>query len=84
MRVTDKKYLEQYSRLIGDQISGLIKDFDFSERKGTSDYLTKASAVYSSNIEGNSIDLNSYMNYELSKEKFKPGKESRHTETSSA
>ncbi len=37
--------------------------------------MTKSSAVYSSNIEGNSIDLNSYMNYEINKDKFKIGKE---------
>nr|MDA3911089.1 Fic family protein [Bacteroidales bacterium] len=46
-----------------------------SENTGGFDFLTKASAVYSSNIEGNSIDLNSYMNYELNKDKFKVGKE---------
>jgi Fic family protein len=75
MKVTDKKYFNQYSKSIGNQISNMIKKFDFSENKGGFDYLTKASAVYSSNIEGNSIDLNSFMNYELSKEKFKIGKE---------
>ncbi|MBN2485223.1 MAG: Fic family protein [Bacteroidales bacterium] len=75
MKVTERKYLEQYSKLIGNQILDLIKKFDFSDSKGGFEYLTKASAVYSSNIEGNSIDLNSYMNYELSKEKFKVGKE---------
>jgi Fic family protein len=53
----------------------LIKDFDFSENRGGFEYLTKSSAVYSSNIEGNSIDLNSYMNYEMNKDKFKVGKE---------
>ena len=75
MKVTERKYIAQYTDLIGDQISTLIDRFDFSENKGGFDYLTKASAVYSSNIEGNSIDLNSYMNYELSKKKFKAGKE---------
>jgi Fic family protein len=75
MKVTDKKYLPEYAALIGNQISNLIQNFDFLENKGGFDYLTKASAVFSSNIEGNSIDLNSYMNYELSKEKFKAGKE---------
>jgi Fic family protein len=75
MKVTDKKYLPEYAALIGNQISSLIQNFDFLENKGGFDYLTKASAVFSSNIEGNSIDLNSYMNYELSKEKFKAGKE---------
>jgi len=75
MKVTERKYLNQYSESIGNQISDMIMKFDFSESKGGFDYLTKASAVYSSNIEGNSIDLNSFMNYELSKEKFKVGKE---------
>lgn len=75
MNVTDKKYLDTYIQSIGADVPNLIKNFDFSENKGGFDYLTKASAVYSSNIEGNSIDLNSYMNYELSKEKFKVGKE---------
>ena len=75
MEVTDRRYLEHYLQSIGEQASTLIKNFDFSEDKGEFDYLTKASAVYSSNIEGNSVDLNSYMNYELNKEKFKIGKE---------
>ena len=75
MVITDRKYLQQYSERIGNEISTLIRGFDFSESKGDFDYLTKASAVYSSNIEGNSIDLNSFMNYELSKEKFTVGKE---------
>jgi len=75
MDIVDKKYLIQYSKVIGNQVSDLIKNFDFSDKKGGFDYLTKASAVYSSNIEGNSVDLNSFMNYELSKVKFNVGKE---------
>ena len=75
MRITEIKYLDTYKDLIGNEISKLIKDFDFSENRGGFEYLTKSSAVYSSNIEGNSIDLNSYMNYEMNKDKFKVGKE---------
>lgn len=75
MKITARKYFKEYSRRIGNKIPDLIKDFYFSKNKNTFDYLTKASAVYSSNIEGNSIDLNSFMNYELSKDKFKSGKE---------
>lgn len=75
MRITEKKYLGAYTKAIGYEITDLIRDFDFSENRGTFDYLTKSSAVYSSNIEGNSIDLNSFMNYELNKDKFKVGKE---------
>lgn len=75
MKIAERKYFKEYSDKIGKQIPILIKSFDFSENKNNFDYLTKSSAVYSSNIEGNSVDLNSYMNYELSKEKFKRGKE---------
>ena len=75
MKVYERKYLSEYLNIIGNEISQLIENFDFSDDNGGFEYLTKASAVYSSNIEGNSIDLNSFMNYELSKEKFKPGKE---------
>lgn len=75
MRIIERKYLATYIQTIGNEIPRLIKDFDFSENKNNFDYLTKSSAIYSSNIEGNSIDLNSYMNYELNKDKFKIGKE---------
>jgi Fic family protein len=75
MNITERKYFDTYLKSIGNEISTLIQSYDFSEDKGGFDYLTKSSAVYSSNIEGNSIDLNSYMNYELNKEKFKVGKE---------
>lgn len=75
MNAISLKYFTDYQKFIGSDIPELVEYFDFSDHKGTFDYLTKASAVYSSNIEGNSVDLNSFMNYELSKEKFKTGKE---------
>jgi len=75
MRVIDKKYYEEYIDQIGKEIPNLINQYDFTNKSGDFSYLTKASAVYSSNIEGNTIDLNSFMNYELSKSKFKPTKE---------
>lgn len=75
MRITERKYFDTYFKSIGHEIPKLITDFDFSEKRGGFEYLTKTSAIYSSNIEGNSIDLNSFMNYELNKEKFKAGKE---------
>ena len=75
MRITERKYFDTYIQIIGHEIPSLIQNFDFSENKRSFEYLTKSSAVYSSNIEGNSIDLNSYMNYELNKDKFKAGKE---------
>lgn len=80
MNITERTYFESYSTLIGNQVAFLITAFDFSEKSGGFDYLTKASAVYSSNIEGNSVDLNSYMNYELTQKKGKPGKEIKEIE----
>lgn len=75
MRITDKKYFEVYLSQIGNDVLKLIKQYDFSNKSGDFSCLTKASAVYSANIEGNTIDLNSYMNYELNKSKFKSTKE---------
>lgn len=75
MRIIDDKYFKQYDELIGYQIEKLIKTFDFTEKSSDLGYKTQASAVYSSNIEGNSIDLNSYMNHKLLHEKLKPVKE---------
>jgi Fic family protein len=80
MRVTEEKYFDEYYRLIGSQIDSLIDSYDFSEINGNLGYKTKASAVYSSNIEGNTIDLNSFMNYKLSKEKFRQEKEIKEIE----
>lgn len=75
MKIADRTYLTSYKNAVGKQIPDLIAGFNFSGSDSNFDYLTKASAVYSSNIEGNSIDLNSFMNYEMNKDKFKPGKE---------
>lgn len=75
MKIADRTYLNSYQNAVGKQIPDLIAGFNFSDSDSNFDYLTKASAVYSSNIEGNSIDLNSFMNYEMNKDKFKPGKE---------
>jgi len=80
MKVTDQKYFQEYFLKKGNQIDSLIMQFDFSECNGSFDYLTKASAVFSSNIEGNTIDLNSFMNYKLNKEKFNDNKEIKEIE----
>lgn len=75
MRIIDEKYFDRYNDLIGNQIENLCESFNYTEKVTDVGYQTQASAVYSSNIEGNSIDLNSFMNYKLSQEKFKPQKE---------
>jgi Fic family protein len=75
MRIIEDIFFNQYNENIGNQIEKLIDSFDFTERTSDLGYKTQASAVYSSNIEGNSIDLNSFMNYKLSQDKFKTHKE---------
>lgn len=75
MKIIDEKYFDRYNNLIGNQIETLCESFDFAEKSTDVGYKTQASAVYSSNIEGNSVDLNSFMNHKLSHEKFKPQKE---------
>ena len=75
MEVIDKSYFPEYVRLIGSDIKRLVDDFDFSEKDIDLGYSTQAAAVFSSNIEGNTVDLNSFMNYQLSREKFKESKE---------
>lgn len=75
MNILEKTYFKAYLEAVGSQIESLILKYDFSKNKSDFEFLTKSSAVFSSNIEGNTIDLNSFMNYELNKDKFKPGKE---------
>lgn len=75
MRVTDKKYFQQYQEAIGLDMDFLFNAINFSSSKIDISYRIKASAVYSSNIEGNTVDLNSFMNSIIAKESFKPRKE---------
>lgn len=75
MNPTTTKYFPEYQELIGKQIDKLIKNFDFTDQNTDLGYQTQASAVYSSNIEGNSIDLNSFMNYKLAAKDLNPQKE---------
>lgn len=79
-QITDKTYFDEYMSLIGKEIKSLVKNFDFNYKGLDLGYQTQASAVYSSNIEGNTIDLNSFMNFKLSNEKFKLGKEIKEIE----
>ena len=79
MIITDKRYFDQYKLTIGD-LNLLVQTFDFQQRDHDLNYQTQASAVYSSNIEGNTIDLNSFMNYRQFQTKAKPQKELREIE----
>lgn len=75
MRITTTKYLPAFKNQLGFDLQEVFETIDFSDKKVDLGYRIKASAVFSSNIEGNSIDLNSFMNSQLAKETFKNPKE---------
>lgn len=75
MRIIDDTYLNQYKEAFGGQVESWFTSHDFSDERIDLGYNTKASAVYSSNIEGNTIDVNSFMNSLLAGKHFKPHKE---------
>lgn len=67
-----EKYFREYQKKIGDDLrkkyNAMKKDLKFFDFE----YLVEASSVYSSNIEGNPMDLNSFMNTKELKAKRKP------------
>lgn len=75
MRISDTKYLSDYRREIEFDLQEVFDSIDFSEKSIDLDYRIKSSAVFSSNIEGNTVDLNSFMNSLIGKQKFKPQKQ---------
>ena len=75
MKLQDKTYFEPFNQVIGNKISTYVNAFDFSDSNSTLSYQTQASAVYSANMEGNSIDVNLYMNYKFLKAKPTPKKD---------
>jgi len=75
MRITETKYFTQFKTQIGFDLNEIFEASDFSDKKIDLGYQIAASAVYSSNIEGNSVDLNSFMNSQIAKEVFKAPKE---------
>ena len=75
MKILENTYLKEYKKAIDVDLPSLFDTIDFSNKKIDLSYRIKASAVFSSNIEGNTIDLNSYMNSTIGKQNFKPKKE---------
>lgn len=75
MRITTKVYFNDYQNQLGFDLESVFNSIDFNDKKVDLAYRIQASAVFSSNIEGNSIDLNSFMNIKLSNQLFKPKKE---------
>ena len=75
MKLLTEKYYLEYQKLVGQKFERLISVYQFPESIEDLGYRTQVSAVYSSNIEGNSIDLNSFMNHKLSPSQKKNTKE---------
>lgn len=66
MKLTERPCFVEYQRETRGELSTLVAGF--RSRDLDLGYNLKASSVYSSNIEGNSVDLNSYMNLKMRKE----------------
>lgn len=75
MEITNTAYFPEYAEQVGDALKLAAHDLDFKNGQIDLGYSMQASAVYSANIEGNTIDLNSFMNYKLSQEIAHPTKE---------
>ena len=71
MDILEKKYFSQYRKKIDIDLLACFDSLKKNYPKVDLKYLTEASAVYSSNIEGNSMDLNSFMNTKAIKQKSK-------------
>jgi len=72
MNILEKKYFKQYQEKIKINLAVCFDSLEKDSLKINLEYLTEASAVYSSNIEGNSMDLNSFMNAKAFRQKAKP------------
>jgi len=65
MQILTDKFLQQYKN--NTDFSEYINNFKKSSKGTNFDYLNKSSSVFSSNIEWNSLDLNSFMNHKMNK-----------------
>ncbi|MCB0727242.1 MAG: Fic family protein [Ignavibacteriae bacterium] len=78
MEILSDKYLAKYRTLADKKISGKFKKLNLISKvesaENNFDFYLESSAVFSSAIEGNSIDLNTFMNSKQSKKKL-AGKE---------
>jgi len=66
MNLFERPCFEAYRKALGSELQSRVLGFQSQELD--LGYNLKASSVYSSNIEGNSINLNSYMNLKLRNE----------------
>lgn len=67
------RYLHEFSGLLQQYVQHL-EDQEFATKEGKFDlgFLLDSAAVYSSNIEGNTLDLNSFLNSRMSPRKHRP------------
>lgn len=72
-KVGDDSLFSEYKKEIGKRLKAVYKNYKFA--KINLSFLVDASSVYSSKIEGNSLDLNSFMNYRRGFSKIKISKE---------
>lgn len=74
MEILSDKYLAKYRTLAGKKISGKFKKLNLISKEEPAEnnfeYYLESSAVFSSAIEGNTIDLNSFMNSKQFKKKL--------------
>ncbi len=67
-----QKFFPKYKKTLNVNLAENYEKLPPKLKKFDLDYLIEASAVYSSNIEGNPMDLNSFMNSKMLKTKQKP------------
>ncbi len=72
MMITEKPCFDEYKQLIGNDLQRRVEKFESAQRGQDLGYQTMVAAVYSSNIDGNPVDLESFMNYKRLKAKAKP------------
>ena len=72
MQILTKKYYKEYRKKIGNDLKKRYNAMKKDLKSSDFEYLIEASSVYSSNIEGNPMDLNSFMNAKEFKGKSKP------------
>ena len=65
MKVLTDEYLSEFVKKNVKKIQRNIKELYIDADENNFEYYLDSSAVFSSNIEGNSIDLNSYMNSKM-------------------
>lgn len=73
LQTGDKSLLQRYLSRVKKFLAKNYEQYDFKDVELS--FLVDASSVFSSNIEGNSIDLNTFMNYRMNGAKFKKNKE---------